>query len=259
MRKETIFNTKDNFELHGLLETPDNSSDKCVILCHGLLVDMEELGVYTKFVPMLINNGYHVFRFDFRGHGKSAKKEGLEYTVTRSLNDLRAAISYLKEQGYKSFFIVAASFSGGAVSMYGGSNPEGLKGLIMWNALIDYEEKINPTTERNIKAYGQAAVDEIAKNGFIQKGQDFKLSKEAFEELYKLKPYKELLKFKKPVLFIHGDKDQYVPYENSVKYSGMMNNAKLVTIKGAPHGFQIEEDGDKAREVAIKFIRENFS
>lgn len=258
IKKELIVKTEDGIELDGLLETPDTVSNQCLILCHGLSVDKEELGVFTKFVPMLLEAGYHVFRFDFRGHGKSTRQEGLEYTVTGSLKDLTVVIDFLKKQGYKHFLILAASFSGGAVAMYSGNNPDGLEALIMWNSLIDYDEKINPTSERNKKSWGQAAKEQISEQGYIQRGRGFKFSKEAFEELYHLKPYEELIKFKKPTLFIHGDKDQHVRYEDSKKYAGMMDKAEMFTIKDAPHGFQIEADGDMARAKALEFIKNNF-
>jgi pimeloyl-ACP methyl ester carboxylesterase len=259
MKKEIEFKAKDNFQLYGTFEVPEDSqSDKCVVLCHGLGVDREELGVFTKLATQLVDEGFHTFRFDFRGQGKSTTQSGLEFSVTGELKDVHGAISYLKNEGYKSFIIIAASFAGGAVALYSGGNPDGVEGLMMWNALIDYEEKINPTTERNKKAYGQAALDEIAEKGYWSKKDGFKFSKEAFDELYVLKPYESLLRFKKPILFIHGDKDEHVLYSDSMKYSKMMENAKLVTIKGAPHGFHIEEDGNKACDAATEFIKQIF-
>ena len=40
-----------------------------------------------------------------------------------------------------------------------------------------------------------------------------------------------------PVLVIHGDDDQVVPYEDSgVLSAKLVKNGKLLTYKGAPHG-----------------------
>jgi alpha/beta superfamily hydrolase len=53
----------------------------------------------------------------------------------------------------------------------------------------------------------------------------------------KIEPWEKLKPLSIPMLFIHGDKDTYVPYSDSVKYSKMLHSARLVTIKDAEHGF----------------------
>jgi fermentation-respiration switch protein FrsA (DUF1100 family) len=63
-----------------------------------------------------------------------------------------------------------------------------------------------------------------------------------------------------PILFVHGDRDTYVPYEDSVKYSKLLKTAKLETIRGAEHGFygnkKQEEQADK---VTVDFFLENLT
>ena len=67
IKKEVEFNATDDFKLYGTLEVPENTqSNKCVVLCHGLAVDREDLGVFTKLATKLVDEGFHIFRFDFR-------------------------------------------------------------------------------------------------------------------------------------------------------------------------------------------------
>ena len=60
----------------------------------------------------------------------------------------------------------------------------------------------------------------------------------------------------KPVLIIHGDKDEIVP----IRYSEMAKNtypdASLITIRDAGHGFE-GDDSDMARNESIAFILRN--
>jgi len=42
-------------------------------------------------------------------------------------------------------------------------------------------------------------------------------------------------KYQKPVLIVHGDQDEAVPYEVSVKFSKQYKNCKFVTIPGDNH------------------------
>ena len=255
MKKEISIKSSNNIVLDGLFECFESSSNKCVVLCHGLSVDKEEKGIYTKLALKLVNAGYHTFRFDFRGHGKSGGKD-VDWTITGGLEDLKSVISYLKSTGYDSFILIAASFSGGAVSLYSASNSDELKGIILWSALIDYEEKINPSTDRNKSFWGKVALERIKENGFTEMNHGFKLGKKVMDEIYTLKPWQELMKCKKPILFIHGSEDSFVPYRYPKKYADLIENAELVTIEGAEHGFHGDEDStNKAYEETIKFIR----
>lgn len=77
-------------------------------------------------------------------------------------------------------------------------------------------------------------------------------------ELKTLKPWEGLIDINTPILFIHGDKDSYIPYSDSVKYSKLFKNAKLVTIESGEHGFhdnpKHEEQADKA---TVEFFGRN--
>jgi hypothetical protein len=61
------------------------------------------------------------------------------------------------------------------------------------------------------------------------------------------------------MLFIHRDADSYVPYSDSVKYSEIFKNSKLVTIKGGEHGFHDNKNkSEKADSETMKFLLENI-
>ena len=52
----------------------------------------------------------------------------------------------------------------------------------------------------------------------------------------------EIARYAGPVLIIHGDEDESVPYEYGVRAAGLYRNAKLVTIKGDDHCFDYHLD-----------------
>lgn len=60
-------------------------------------------------------------------------------------------------------------------------------------------------------------------------------------------PIESMKKCKVPVIFIHGDRDTFVPYEMSVRNfeACASENKKLVTIEGAGHGVAYPTDPDK--------------
>lgn len=258
MKQYTKIKTADGILLSGLFEKSEQASNKCIILCHGLGVDKEEKGTFTKLPTRLANEGFHTFRFDFRGCGDS---DGVntDFTLSNALKDLKSVIIFLKTLQYNSFIVLAASFSGGCSSIYASENPEELKGLILWNALIDYEEKINPTTDRNKKNWGQAALDSVKKYGYIERKSGFRLGKKLIEEVFSIEPWRYLIKYRGPLIFIHGTSDSFVPSSYSVKYSEQIVDSKLVLIEGAEHGFHNNDNYyDQAEDAALGFIKEIF-
>ena len=60
----------------------------------------------------------------------------------------------------------------------------------------------------------------------------------------------EIERYNGPVLIIHGDMDESVPYEYGVKAAGLYKNAKLVTIKGDDHCYNhhLDQVTDAIRE-----------
>lgn len=99
------------------------------------------------------------------------------------------------------------------------------------------------------KYFGDKAIKKAEKFSYSEvSSRKYKVGIKLFNEIRFLKPYEELKKYKKPLLFVHGDKDSYVDYQNSVRFSKLLK-AKLITIKNGEHGFQ---DKKEWREKAIK-------
>lgn len=254
MEEKHYFKNSDGLTLCGILTRPNKNTDKCIVLCHGITVDKDEGGIFTEFARKLAEAGFIVFRFDFRGHGES-EGNSVDMTITGEKRDLEAAVEFLRSLGCKTFGIVAASFAGGPVAFYVAEHD--IKALVLWNATIDYHNLLEPKLPWPKKYFGNA-MQKLEKESFIEIGSSkFKIGKPLFEEMKRLHPWEELQKLKIPILFIHGDKDTYVPYEDSVEYSKLLN-AKLMTIKGAEHGFHDKANAEKADKATIEFFLQNL-
>ena len=143
--------------------------------------------------------------------------------------------------------------------LFAAKHKDKIKALVLWNALIDYHSLLNPELPWS-KKYFSDADKKIEKNGFVEIGsRKFRIGKPLFKEMKKLHPWKELKKLEIPVLFVHGDKDTHVPYEDSVKYSGLLKNAQLKTIHEAGHGFHDnKKQEEQADNATIEFFRKNM-
>lgn len=131
--EKTYFKSK--HELCGVLNAPkpDNS---IVILCHGggtsskeskITVDMqEELGLLE----------ISSFRFDFTGHGES-KGTPEEFTIWQGVEDILAAMKFLKTKGFNKFILLGNS-RGGACALRAAARSD-LKCLILISPTSKYE------------------------------------------------------------------------------------------------------------------------
>ena len=259
MEEKNYFTNADGLKLCGILTKPQKETEKCIILCHGITVTKEEGGIFTKLAERLAENDFAVFRFDFRGHGES-EGNSIDLTITGEKKDLEAAVKFMQDSGYKDFGITVASFGGGAVSLFVAEHRNLIKALVLWNAVIDYHSILQPELPWPKENFGKEAMKKLETQGYIEIGsRKFKVGKVLFSELKQLEPWKGIQNLEIPILFIHGNKDNYVPYEDSVKYSKLFNNTKLETIQGGEHGFHHNRrDADKVDEVTIQFFLEHI-
>jgi len=94
----TSFPSRDGHTLRGMfIDRPAGVADRgTVIFCHEYASDMLSAGRYA--MP-LVQAGYTVFAFDFRGHGQSSMPPHYEprhWPSHHEVNDLLAAVAYVK-------------------------------------------------------------------------------------------------------------------------------------------------------------------
>ena len=94
----TSFPSRDGHTLRGMfIDRPAGVADRgTVIFCHEYASDMLSAGRYA--MP-LVQAGYTVFTFDFRGHGQSSMPPHYEprhWPSHHEVNDLLAAVAYVK-------------------------------------------------------------------------------------------------------------------------------------------------------------------
>src|SRR5207249_7816591 len=102
---EVDFFAADGIRLRGILVQSQAPGDR-----RGLIVFAPEFKSnrlsFARYCRGLLDAGYDVFSFDFRGHGTSASEEGYtprQWASDRELSDMKAALAYaegwLEQQG----------------------------------------------------------------------------------------------------------------------------------------------------------------
>jgi len=256
MQKKIYFKSKDGIKLCGIWNMPVKNTNKAVILAHGITVDKNEDGVFTGLAKLLSDHGYAVLRFDFRGHGES-QGQSIDMTIKGEILDIEAVVKTANNTGYSDIGLVGASFGGGVAALYTVKYPKAIKCLCLWNPCLDYNHCfLNPTLPWLIKKKDMMKED-LERQGWTTLGsRKFILGKKLFSEMAKLHPNKEIKKIKKPLVIIHGDKDTYVPYNDSKQSLKNIFNGRLVTIKNGEHGFhEPKKHATIANKETLRFFQ----
>lgn len=100
-------NTKD-VTLSGSHYT-NKKTDSIIIMTHGAANGRTANGLFSDIIPTLHEQGYDILAYDMSGHGESQDAIfSLEYAVS----DVKAAIDWCKNQGYKTIILLGHSLGG---------------------------------------------------------------------------------------------------------------------------------------------------
>jgi len=238
--KRIWFKSKDGLRLCGTLTVLSKTAKGVVILAHGITAEKNETGSYKRLARLLAKNHLTSLRFDFRAHGKSSGKFH-KITIKGELDDLLAAVNFLKKKGYKKFAIVGTSFGAGVAVLYAGKRSRKITSLTLLCPVLDYRRTfLEPETRWAKKWFTPYAISRAHKTGSLNLG-GFRLGAALLREFKRHKPGEMLLKFSIPVLIAHGTEDKMVPYKVARYYAKKYPRGKFISVKGADHGLKAFE------------------
>ncbi|MCL4310029.1 MAG: alpha/beta fold hydrolase [Actinomycetota bacterium] len=241
LQKFTLI-TNDDFRLSLVLEKLSSECSGHVVLAHGITSDKNEDGFYTRLSQYLAENMYMVSRFDFRGHGESSGNSK-DFNVNGQIEDFSTVLDWASDSYQLPIAIIAASFGAPAAINTTIDHESIIHALVLLNPVLDFNRTfVNPEVPWLKGKFSSDILISALNNNGIELTPDFTLGKKLIRELLELRPYEKLTRIKCPVLSIHGDHDEYVPYEVTAQYYKANEKSRLLTIEGANHGFGIENE-----------------
>ena len=213
----------DNLNLNGYKILNNTSNNNWVITVHGYTSKGIDMSSYAKrFYDM----GYNILIPDLRSHGKS---EGTSIGMgwIDRLDILKWIDFLLKEHKDAKIILHGVSMGAATVSMVSGENlPSNIKAII---ADCGYTSVI--------EQFSHKLKDMYKLNDFpIMNACSFIAKLRAGYSLKQASSLKQVSKSKTPILFIHGDKDDFVPYKMMAELYDAANCPKeQLTIKNAGH------------------------
>ncbi|MFZ7111587.1 MAG: alpha/beta hydrolase [Desulfatiglandales bacterium] len=200
--KDVFFTTEDGEKLHGWFFHVDRKAP-VILFCHG---NAGNISHRLENIRMLVDRGLQVFIFDYRGYGKSSGRpsEGGLY------RDGVAAYDYLRGQ---------EGIGAGDIVLFGRS----------LGAAVSLEIALRKRVRGVIIESGFTSIKGMARTMFL------------FNILTPLIPahYNNLEKVSKidvPILIIHGEEDDIVPFRMGEKLFRTAKSPKsFYPLKGAGH------------------------
>ncbi len=226
---EHLIQTKDG-KIFGLLYKPDNIMNApTIIICHGFT------GTYRDnidYAEHFVSQGYVVYIFDFRGGSIESKSDGkmTDMSVMTEVKDLNEVVNNIRSLKFvqpNRITLIGKSQGGVVSAIFAARNPNLINKLVLiYPAFVIHDDahKLFKSLDEVPETY--KVFDESSTVG-----------KRYAQDIWNYDVYKEIGKFDKPVLIIHGSKDKIVPIFYSEKASKIYPNVTFKIIRGAGHGF----------------------
>lgn len=220
----------DGIRLHAKLDMPEGmEKGPLCILIHGFTGHMEEDHIIAAQKAMN-DAGVAVLRAEMYGHGKSGG-EFKDHTLYKWVTNALSVVNYAKALDFVTDLYLCGHSQGGLLTMLiGGMCPDTFKAIVplspAWmipdgaregNLLgMNFDPKHIPETLENWNV--------VLSGDYVRVAQT-------------IHPEEEIERYEGPVLLIHGDADETVPFEYAEKALNLYKNAKLIPIHGDDHCF----------------------
>lgn len=243
--QDTYINSEDNLKLHGYEALQKENTNKWVISVHGYTNEGLAMGEYAK---EFFQRGYNVLVPDLRGHGKSKG----DY-IGMGWDDRKDILSWInkiiKENPQSQIILHGVSMGAATVMMTTGENlPSNVKLAIedcgytsVWD-IFSYQLD---------KLFSLPAFPILDMSNFVTKSK-------AGYSLKDASAIKQIENAKIPMLFIHGDKDDFVPFTMlNELYEKYPAPKKMLIIEGAEHADAFKVSPEMYWNNIDKFLTEH--
>lgn len=214
-KKEVYIDSQYGYKIHGFF-FPNIGSKRTIILCHGIT---SSLFGSVKYMDMFLKRGFSVFIYDHRNHGLSGGQD-TSFGYYEKF-DLKRCTDWLFNNLGKDINVGLHGESMGA-------------GIVLQNIAID------PRIKFCIEDCGYSDAEELFKHRLkndynVRKFPLVQLSNKISKmragwDFKDVSPITTLPKVKIPILFIHGEEDDYVPTYMCKQMYAVKNGYKEIYI-----------------------------
>lgn len=192
--EDVWFNAKDGIKLHGWFFPAQGNSKEVkgtIVQFHG---NGENISTHFMSLVWLVNEGYNLFTFDYRGYAKSKGKSSQAGIYLDALAAIEKGYAFHQEYG-KGHFIIYGQSTGGIISLR--ALPDS----------VHFKEVTLLVQDASYSSYQEVAFDRLKSSWLL-----FPISPLAYLLISdEYGAYKVLNKIIQPTLVIVGQKDEIIP------------------------------------------------
>ena len=253
-------------------EGPKVEGQEHIVLLHGFGGSKENWLRYSKY----LTEKHHVIAHDLAGHGENVRDLKQNYSVVDQVEFVRAALASM---GVARFHLVGNSMGGAISSLYAATYPEQVMSatLISPAGVHDIPSKMdeileqggNPLIAKSVddffdlldfvmedKPYIPAAIVKVeAERALSRVDINTKIFADLRADLESGMEEK-LSQIQAPVLFIWGDHDRAINFENIDKYASLIPNSQKLVLENIGHLAMIEVP-EVSAQATLRFLSVN--
>ncbi len=237
-------------EIYGIAYVPEVSGKVPLVIFAHELGNTHAGGI--EYAKIFAAHGIAVYTFDFRGGGNGSRSGGrtTEMSVMTEASDLEAVLKTAESWDFvdaEKIVLMGASQGGMAAGVVASRVPDELAGLVLLYPAFVIPDAVHswfPGTDQIPEAY------ELL--GWITVGKAYAL------DVWDYDCYKGMERFTRPVLILHGDRDELVDLSYSKRAAACYPDAKLHVFYGSGHGFRGAEV-DRAAEEILEYLQKTVS
>ena len=244
-KRDYCFVREDGLTIRGRLYAPDRRPFPVVVVGHAFGSNyrvLEHLG------PLLGEKGIGSLFFDYCGGGRESVSDGAweDMTCRTAALDMKTVVQQMDRVAgadTANIFVMGRSLGGLVSALVAAELPDKVRGAVLWYPALELGEKT--------RSYFPDGV--VTEKEFM----GYTITRNYFEAVLDMDPYAEAAAYEGPVLILHGDRDDVVPLESSLRAQRMYKDCALLVLPGAGHGFKRPHDRVGAK-AAAQFILDHM-
>ena len=240
---EELFIDGDGIRLHAKLDRPAGvAKGPLCILIHGFTGHMEEDHIVAAQKAMN-DAGVAVLRVDMYGHGKS-DGEFRKHTLYKWVTNALAVVRYARSLDFVTDLYLCGHSQGGLLTvLIGGMCPDVFKALLPLSPALIIPDDARRGSMLGVTFDPKHIPEKITSDNWELSGDYIRVAQTLHVE-------DEIVRYEGPVLIIHGDADEVVPYSCAEKAQALYKHARLVPIRGDDHCFtkHLDQMADAVRD-----------
>ncbi|MBU3158550.1 alpha/beta hydrolase [Clostridium frigoris] len=237
---EVYIDSQYDYKIHGFF-FPNNSSKKVIILCHGITCSLYSS---VKYMDMFLKKDFAVFIYDHRNHGLSGGSN-TSFGYYEKF-DLKKCTDWLFDKLGKNIIIGLHGESMGAgIALQYIAIDDRIDFCIEDCGYSDAQDLFSHRLKKDYNINNFALIKLASKISEIRTGWDFKDAS----------PITTLPEIRIPILFIHGEDDEYVPtYMCKQMYLKTNSYKDIYIATKAGHAQSYWNNKDEYTKRVYKFL-----